>query len=660
MRLTTTTMRTSKGSARLAALDGYRGLFVSLVLLYHFGVTGLEGGWVGINHFFTFSGYLITRLLLSERARHGTVDVLGFYRRRAERLLPALVVLCLVVLLVALGAGSAARHRIAGDVLATVFFVQNWRLVGREDAYFDQVGDPSPLRHAWTLGVEEQFYLLVPLLVLVGFGVLRSRRARFALVAGLAVLSSWWTAHLVGEGESFARLYYGTDTRAQALLVGAATAVVLGRDDRGRLGWRPSVRTTQVLGVVGVVLSLAPFVAVGPSSEWLFTRGGMLLFAVGAALMGVAATDPRGLAMNRPATWPPLVLLGQMTYGLYLYHWPIRVWLGPAVDDLPLMLSVAILFALSVAAAYVSFRYLEVPVLQHGFRVLWPRGGGRRARGPWAVPVAAVLVVALAAGAMWSRPVSSEDLEVPSLVSGEEPWREPDPPVAMGLLGDSVGTSLADGWSAGRYPGVTLVNESRIGCDLIAAPMLLGDAPAPSDQSCAAWRQQWPAAMREAGVRDLVVLAGMQFMGAHDVDGARVEPHTTEGGELIRRTLDEVERQARSAGVDTVSVVTVPCREVDPSRLDPALQSFAGAISDPSNIGWVNDTVRAWAAEGEGRGRQLLDLWQPLCADGFAPEVNGVPLYHDTVHLTPGGAAMLWTWLAPRALARHQPGQGPR
>lgn len=651
--LTTRTLTTSTGATRLPALDGYRGLFVTLVLLYHFGVTGLVGGWVGLNHFFTFSGYLITRLLLSERARTGSVDVLAFYRRRAERLLPALVVVCTVVLLAALAAGSAARHRIAGDVLATLFFVQNWRLVDREDAYFDQVGDPSPLRHAWTLGVEEQFYLLVPLLVLVVFAVVRTRRARFLLLAGLAVLSAWWTAHLAGGGAPFARLYYGTDTRAQALLVGAATAVLLGRDDRGRVGRRPSASASQLIGVVGVLLSLAPFVVVGPSSDWLFTRGGMLLFAVGAAMMGLAATDPRGLPVNRPASWPPLVLLGQMTYGLYLYHWPIRLWVGPHVDQLPLVVSVLVQLGLTVLVAYVSFRYLEVPVLMHGFRALVRRD---RLRRWWAVPVAAVLVVALAAWGVWSRPVSQEDLDVPALVADQERWQEPSPPARIGLLGDSVGASLAEGWRDSAYPGATLVNESRIGCDLVAAPMLLGDSPAPTEPSCSTWRQEWPSAMAKGDVRDLVVLAGVQFMGPHDVDGTRVEPHTPEAEQLITSTLDDVETRARAVGVERVHVVTVPCREVDASRLDPALQAFAGPVSDPANIGWVNDVVRRWAAGGDGT-RHLLDLWQPLCAGGYQEEIQGVPLYHDTVHFSPSGAAMVWTWLAPRVVAAREGAQ---
>lgn len=665
-------LTTSAGAQRHAALDGYRGLFVTLVLLYHFGVTALVGGWVGINHFFVFSGYLITRLLISERAKTGGIDVLRFYKRRAERLIPALLVLCTAVLVSGLFVGSANRHRDAGDVLASLFFVQNWRLISQDDAYFEQVGNPSPLRHAWTLGVEEQFYILVPLLVIALFAVFpRSRNARFAVVAALALASTAWTVHLASTGTDFARLYYGTDTRAQALLVGAAAGVLLGRDHRGRLGRRPSLAVTQVLGVVGLLISLSAFVVVGPRSEWLFTGGGMFVFAVGAVLMGLTATDPRPMLINRLAGWGPLVLLGQMTYGLYLYHWPIHLWLGPVLEDLPLAVSVVIKLAVTVGVAFASFRWLEVPVLQHGFGVLVPRGvqarldrrrsrrRGRRRESPvWWVPVAGVTVVALVAAFPFTRPVDEDDLDVPPLVAADGDFSRADPPVDVALLGDSVGVSLADGWQSEDYPGVTMTSNARIGCDLIDAPLISEGSPMPEDESCDEWREGWPAEVEEAGADNLLVLPGAQFIGDHEVDGEVLTSRSPELATLIKQTLTDIEQRAKEAGVTHVQMATMPCREVDPDKLDPALRQFAGPISDPENIAWVNQTVTEWV-EGEGEGaeptdgvrRDLLDLHGALCKDGFTAEVNDIPLYGDTVHFSPAGAATVWTWLTPRVVA---------
>lgn len=668
-------LTTSAGTQRLAALDGYRGLFVVLVLLYHFGVTALVGGWVGINHFFAFSGYLITRLLISEFAKNGTIDVLRFYRRRAERLLPALLVTCSAILVSGLFAGSANRHRDAGDVLATLGFVQNWRLVSLEDTYFEQVGNPSPLRHAWTLGVEEQFYLLVPALVALLFLLFRrSRTGRLVVVAALALASAWWSAHLAGSGVDFSRLYYGTDTRAQALLVGAGMAVLLGRDHRGRLGRRPSLPVTQAVGLLGFVISLSAFFIVGPRSEWLFTSGGMLLFAIGAGMMGMTATDPRPMLINRIAGWPPAVLLGQMTYGLYLYHWPIHLWLGPVLEGLPLAVSVVVQLAVTVGVAFVSFRWLEVPVLQHGFGVLLPAGlrrrpAGRRVRARrragtpvWAVPVAATAVVAVLAGFTFTRPVSTADLDVPPLLASDGEFTRADPPVDIALLGDSVGVSLAKGWRGEDYPGVTLSNQARIGCDLIDAPLIANGEPMPQFDGCDEWRDDWPGQVEEAGSQSLLVLPGVQFIGEHEVDGELVESRSPQAARLIKRTLTDIEQQAKGAGVTHVQIATMPCRQVDPNKLDPALRQFAGPISDPANIAWVNETVTAWA-KGEGEGadptegveRELLDLHGALCSEGYTEEVNDIPLYKDTVHFSPAGAATVWTWLTPRVVRASHP-----
>lgn len=376
------------------------------------------------------------------------------------------------------------------------------------------------------------------------------------------------------------------------------------------------------------------------------------------------------MLINRIAGWGPAVLMGQMTYGLYLYHWPIHLWLSPVVGDLPLVLSAGIQLAVTVGVAYVSFRWLEVPVLQHGFGVLLPRAvtrrversrrGRRGRRGPtpvWWLPVAAVAVVALAAVAVFSRPVSAEDLDVPPLVASDGVFAEADPPVSFALLGDSVGVSLAKGWQEQAYPGVTMSNQSRIGCDLIDAPMIADGSPMDEDASCRTWREEWPAQVEQAGATDLLVLPGAQFIGDHEVDGEVVGSRSEDHAELIRRTLTDIERRAKGAGVTHVQVTTMPCRQVDPDKLDPSLRQFAGPISDPVNVGWVNDVVRQWA-KGEGAGseatagvrREVLDLWSPLCADGFVPEVNGVTLYSDTVHFSPAGAASVWTWLTPRVV----------
>lgn len=641
---------TSSGERRLTPLDGLRGVFASLLLLYHFGVTWLVGGWVTLNHFFVFSGYLIARLLISEYRRTGSVDPVAFYRRRAERLLPALLVVTTAVTLWVLTQPGALRQRLGGDILATLGFVQNWRLISRDDAYFDQVGQPSPLQHAWTLGVEEQFYVLIPWLILGLFAVARTARARTVVVALAAAAATGWTAWLASNGASFPRLYYGTDTRAQALLVGVATAFLLSIGSRRRPGGATGLPLRQVhgIGLVGLVLSFVPILVVRADSTWVFDKGGALLFALAASMVFISVADKRPTSLSRALSWGPIVQLGQMTYGLYLFHWPINVWLDPYLQSLPLVASVAVKFGLTVAVAAISYRYLESRVLLGGFRSLLPRRWpDRRA---WLAPAAAVVVVGLAATFLWRSPGGDESLDVPDLVRDEPGFSAPDEPLTFALLGDSVGVSLAEGWREDAYPGVTMVNQSRIGCDLIDAPIVNdGKEVEGVAGDCAEWRQSWPAQVKKAGATDLVVLSGTQFAADHLVEGGVATTRSDKAREVISRTLDDVERRAKESGVERVHVVTMPCREIQASRLDPRFRFFAEPGSDPANVAWVNQVVSEWSRAGGGRS--VIDLWQPLCgSDGYRAEINGVPLYGDTVHFSPAGAAMVWTWLTPRVV----------
>jgi peptidoglycan/LPS O-acetylase OafA/YrhL len=223
----------SRGAPRLPyqpALDGLRAVAVLAVMLYHGQVAWVRGGWLGVDLFFVLSGYLITSLLLAEWATSGGIDLKGFWSRRARRLLPALfTTLAAVAAYGAFLAPPDTLARLRWDGLATLGYVANWRLLASHQSYFEQFADPSPLRHMWSLGIEEQYYLLWPLLLL---GALRLARGRprpllwGTLVAALA--SALAMAALYRPGGDPSRVYYGTDTRAHTLLVGCLLALVLG------------------------------------------------------------------------------------------------------------------------------------------------------------------------------------------------------------------------------------------------------------------------------------------------------------------------------------------------------------------------------------------------------------------------------------------------
>src|ERR687894_1117737 len=213
----------------LPGLDGLRALAVIAVLLYHAGISWIPGGFLGVEVFFVLSGYLITALLLAEWRTKGSVDVKAFWLGRARRLLPALYLLLVVTLAYAVVFLPGEVAGLREDVIAALGYVTNWYLVLGHESYFEAVGRPSLLKHLWSLAVEEQFYLFWPLVFWLGvsFGATRWRTRRVLMAAlGGAAISVALMAVLFVPGVDPSRLYYGTDTRAGGLLVGAALALV--------------------------------------------------------------------------------------------------------------------------------------------------------------------------------------------------------------------------------------------------------------------------------------------------------------------------------------------------------------------------------------------------------------------------------------------------
>ncbi len=635
---------------RYAAIDGYRGLFVILVMLYHFGVTALAGGWVGINHFFVFSGFLITRLLVKEYNRTGRISIRAFYIRRARRIVPPLLVLVAAVLIhTAIFENAVQKKQFGGDAFATLGFFLNWRLIGRHDAYFDLFGHVTPVRHAWTLSVEEQFYVLAPWLILIVCMLVR-RRARRAVVAfALAGASALWTAHIGFHGiTSLPRLYYATDTRAQAILVGVAMGLLLGVDRRGREPAQLSRSATHVLAWAGFLLSVGAIFVLSPTSSWVYDGGGMLLFALGAALMGFAAIDQRGLLINRLFGWGPLVYLGRISYGLYLYHWPIHLWLP--MHGLPPVLSGAIQLLLSLIVASISFRFLELPIMMGGLRAVLP---GRRLRR--VVPVAVIGALLAGSLTLWQG-TSTAITDVPPLHKGQATYHPVSSTTRFAVVGGSVASSLIAGWVPDRYRDERLNDQSLLGCDLIDAPMVHDGKVQPTEAGCRRWRADWPGHLRSSGDKSVVVVAAEQFLVAHKTGHGIVRPGTPGMSRLIDHTLTTIWTRARKAGATDIQVVNLPCRRIDPHQLDPSLRFFADLGSDDSLVSWANSTIAQWVHHTDGAS--LLDLHRQLCADGYRPSINGVDLYHDTVHFAPRGAAMIWTWMAPE-IREHARPEGP-
>ena len=303
------------------ALDGLRTVAVYLVVLFHSGVSGFDGGFLGVDLFFVLSGFLVSSVLLDEAERTGRVRLGRFYGRRVRRLLPAAVVVVIATSgLSLLLSPLVARLPWIGDAQASLLYVSNWRFLEQSNEYFGADINRSPFLHFWSLSVEEQFYFALPLILLLLFKL--RRRWRPALVTGVAVLAGLSVAdQFYWAGRDATHAYYGTDARIYQLLVGVLAAIAWRRYQSQRVRARGSGWVFLAILLL-TASSLAPF-----SVSW---RGLLATGAsVGLTLAVVARTD-RSLvaALSRPT----MTYLGQISYGTYLWHWPAVLAIGLLVD----------------------------------------------------------------------------------------------------------------------------------------------------------------------------------------------------------------------------------------------------------------------------------------------------------------------------------------
>jgi peptidoglycan/LPS O-acetylase OafA/YrhL len=357
---------------RLPGLDGLRGIAVLAVIIYHADVSLLVGGFLGVDVFFVLSGFLITSLLIDELTRTNTVDRARFYIRRIRRLMPALfLVLFFSVLVSGLFVLDAAYH-VRRDLPWAITFVLNWSYLFFEQSYFVNISRPPLLQHLWSLSVEEQFYVIWPIMLIglykVKIGNLTPRVKIFTASTVLAITSTAWMIHLsVSNGFPIpndpSRVYFGTDTHAMGLLVGCAAAA-LWRSDR--LNERLTPDRAAAMNGVGI-LSIAGlayfFVFVSELNEFLY-RGGFLVLSILTATLVIVAAHP-GLKFGSRLGNPVLKWFGDRSYGIYLWHWPIFVLMRSGIDiQLPDPIAFVVKIAIVLVVSDLSYRFVEMPIRQ--------------------------------------------------------------------------------------------------------------------------------------------------------------------------------------------------------------------------------------------------------------------------------------------------------
>ncbi|MFE6647870.1 acyltransferase family protein [Nocardioides sp. NPDC057772] len=361
-----------------ADVQGLRAVAVGLVIAGHAGLSGFEGGFVGVDVFFVLSGFLITTLLLRETDRSGTVSISQFYARRARRILPAATATMLVVLTYsAIVLPQTRTDQIASDAGWAAVFLANVHFAGEAVDYFNNAA-PSPFQHYWSLSVEEQFYVVWPLLVLaVALWIPKHhrRRAITALAALVAVVSLAWSLHVTATDPTTA--YFSTPARAFELAAGALLACVAGRLTHIK---KPYAAALGIAGVATLAYATTSF------SEETHFPGWHALVPVLAtvALLVAGPATPTGWLLSKQ----PLRYLGDISFSLYLWHWPILI-LAPEVIPGGGVRQLLIMLALILAASAASYHWIEMPFQRHKIPHLTK---GRRALALWPAAAALALV----------------------------------------------------------------------------------------------------------------------------------------------------------------------------------------------------------------------------------------------------------------------------
>jgi peptidoglycan/LPS O-acetylase OafA/YrhL len=607
--------------AHWPALDGWRGFTIWFAISVHAGYF-TAGGVLSLDTFFVLSGFLITGLLLREWERSAGIDLLAFWARRARRLLPALfVVLGAVLVYAAVLAPSLGLDQLRADVLASLGYVVNWHFIFSGQSYFGAFTTPSPLLHLWSLAVEEQFYLIWPPVVLATLCLARRRvrpRVAIAMVGVLAlcgaIASSLWMVALYQPGSDPSRVYYGTDTRAQAMLIGAVLAVV--STLHGPLRSRAGRAGLTVAAPLCLVVVVAPWFASDATAvhDFFYGRYGLFVYCVATAIVLWRLTQPRPGALGVGLSWAPVRWVGAISYEMYLWHWPTYLVVTgdrTGLDGLPLL---AVRLSVVVVLAWTTARLVDDPI-RRGARARSPR----IARVMVAASVIAISVGVFAATIGAQPALSGQVGQVAE--RGAPPTTRTPSVLKVLVVGDSQAATLAQGVRAdpGVYglsaqPGITVWNRAILGCPIVSYPVFVSDGNQ-VENKCGGtgfWQRQWTGDVSAFRPDAVVVMAGAwDVFDAVMPDGSVAHAGNPEFDATYVRDIGDL--------LDTLSATGAPIVVIKP----PCYGESHLVGTDPQ-IPERRDAVRlaaidtAWTEAARRHGARMLDLDSVLCPRGIA------------------------------------------
>jgi peptidoglycan/LPS O-acetylase OafA/YrhL len=623
----------------IPALDGARAIAVAGVIGYHLDFSILPGGFLGVDLFFVLSGFLITSLLMREYARRGGIDLGAFWLRRARRLLPALFLVIAVIALVAASASPFDMTQLRWDILSSLTYVTNWRFIAAESSYFQEFAAPSPVLHLWSLAIEEQFYLVWPL-VMLGALMLLGRRSggTRAIVAFLAAASATSVILLASTYDPIdpSTAYYATHTRGHELLVGAIAAILLEREPAFASVVRRVAKPMALISL-GALLAFAVLLS---DSSWIYYLGGSLIFSLAAAgLVTAVAVTPAGDRSNpvvRVLSLKPLPWVGALSYGLYLWHWPLILWMTPTTLGIDGPLLAATRVAAIVGVSAISFYLVERPIRRG-------RLGRISLRGPAVATGAFASAVLLMALAVYNTRGAQP---LPVFLSGNRELITSEVPNAVGsvgLVGDSVAMSLYPGLAyeaagtsrrlvAAAFPGCPVGNVQHLSAEGEA----LGFA-----RRCPEITTREQTTLVHTFNPDVIFWLSNRDRMAILQDGEMLRAGSPEWEVAAFADWDGVLDRLTANGASVVLIMPFHSTGVDPRACIRHESLPDPCPGPPLSINAFRYELMRWAAH-HPTSVVVLNPDPVVCPENPCPaSIDGVDLRSDPVHFTEDGARLV-------------------
>jgi len=344
----------------MPGLDGLRALSVLAVIAYHLNLKWAQGGLIGVGIFFVISGYLITDQIIQEWNKDRQFDLLNFWVRRLRRLMPAMIAMLIFIAMWLIMTDPSRLKVFSGDFISSLLYVNNWWLIFHEVSYFESFGPASPIGHLWSLSIEEQFYLIWPVILLLGLRFLHNGGKLLLFVIACAAVSAVLMGVLYEPGMDPSRVYYGTDTRMFALLIGAALAIVWPSQKLNRNISAPARIVMDTLGCLGLGVLILLMYQMNEYDDMLY-RGGFAIIALITAVVIAVIAHPNSL-LGKLMGLKPLAFLGVRSYSLYVWHFPVIILTNPKVITEGISVSHIVLqLAASFIIAILSYKYIEEP-----------------------------------------------------------------------------------------------------------------------------------------------------------------------------------------------------------------------------------------------------------------------------------------------------------